>query len=147
MTNLARLSLSHYGQYLGPKIECGFVDWMIWALKWKVREPILTMKINFGFESRFRFKSCKIKEFNFIFYFHQWNVTIQKKWFNFKIYGYMNQCLFGKWVNLGKDTRVNIDSKMRTKSQGWRSELHSHSSSISLNEKLANLSKIWNWSS
>jgi len=53
----------------------------------------------------------------------------------------------GNLSKLGKDTKVNIDSKMRTESQGWGSGSHSHSSSISLNEKLVNLSKVWNWSS
>ena len=48
----------------------------------------------------------------------------------------------GNWSKLGKDTRVNIDSKMVTESQDWRSGSHSHSSSISLNEKLANFSKV-----
>jgi len=51
------------------------------------------------------------------------------------------------WSKLGKDTGVNIDSKIGTESQDWGSGLHSYSSSISLNEKLANLSKVWNWSS
>ena len=51
------------------------------------------------------------------------------------------------WSKLGKDTGVNIDSKMGTESQGWGSGSHSHLSSISLNEKLANLSNVWNWSS
>ena len=36
---------------------------------------------------------------------------------------------------------------MGTKSQVWGSGSYSQSSSISLNEKLANLSKIWDWSS
>ena len=35
------------------------------------------------------------------------------------------------WSILGKNTRVNIDSKMRIESQGWGSGLYSHSSSIS----------------
>jgi len=51
------------------------------------------------------------------------------------------------WSKLGKDTGVNIDSKMKTESQGWGSRSHSHSSSISLNAKLANLFKVWSWSS
>ena len=55
---------------------------------------------------------------------------------------------------LGKDTRGNIDSKIRVESQSWGSGLHSHLSSISLNEKVANLSRFgmakfkklwWNW--
>ena len=50
------------------------------------------------------------------------------------------------WSKLGKDTRVNIDLKIGTESQGWGLGLYSHSSSISLNEKLANLFKLWNWS-
>ena len=50
------------------------------------------------------------------------------------------------WFKLGNDTRVNIDSKKETESQGWGSGSYSHSSSISLNEKLANLSKVQNWS-
>ena len=49
--------------------------------------------------------------------------------------------------NLGKDTEINIDSRMETESQGWRSGSYSNLSSISLNEKHANLSKVWNWSS
>jgi len=49
------------------------------------------------------------------------------------------------WFKLGKDTGVNIVSKMETESQSWGSMSHSHS--ILLNGKLANLSKIWNWSS
>ena len=44
------------------------------------------------------------------------------------------------WYKLGNDTGINIDSKMETESQGWGSG--SHSSSISLNEKLANLYKV-----
>jgi len=51
------------------------------------------------------------------------------------------------WSKLVKNIRVNIDSKMRIESQCWRSGSHSHSSSISLNEKLNNLSRVWNWSS
>ena len=51
------------------------------------------------------------------------------------------------WSKLGKDTGFNIDSKMGTESQGWGSRSHSPSSSVSLNGKLANLSKVWNWSS
>jgi len=50
------------------------------------------------------------------------------------------------WCKLGKDTRVNLDSKMGNKSQGWGWGSNSHSSSISLNEKLVNLFKVWNWS-
>ena len=41
--------------------------------------------------------------------------------------------------NLGKDTEVNIDSKIGTESQNWRSGSHSCSSSISLKLKLVNL--------
>ena len=48
------------------------------------------------------------------------------------------------WFKLGNDTGVNIKSKMKIESQGCGSGLHLHSSSISLNEKLANLSKVWN---
>ena len=51
------------------------------------------------------------------------------------------------WSKLGKKTGVNIDSKMGTESQGWGSVSHSHSNSISLNEKLANLFKNWSSSS
>jgi len=51
------------------------------------------------------------------------------------------------WSKLRKGTGVNIDSKMGTESQSWGSESHSHSSSVSLNKKLANLSKVWDWSS
>ena len=50
------------------------------------------------------------------------------------------------WSKLGNDTRINIDSKMETESQNWESGSNSHSSSISLNEKLVNLFKVWNWS-
>ena len=48
------------------------------------------------------------------------------------------------WSKLGKDAEVNIDSNMKTESQGWESWSYSHSSSISLNEKLVNLFKVWN---
>ena len=51
------------------------------------------------------------------------------------------------WSKLSNYTGVNIKSKMKIESQGWESGSHSHSSSISLNGKLANLSKVWNWSS
>jgi len=51
------------------------------------------------------------------------------------------------WSKLSKNTGVNIDSKMGSESQGWRSGSHSYSSSISLNGKLANLFMVWNWSS
>jgi len=53
----------------------------------------------------------------------------------------------GNWSKLGNDNGINIDSKIETESQDWESGSHSHSSSISLTEKLANLSKVWNWSS
>ena len=44
--------------------------------------------------------------------------------------------------NLGKDTGVNIDSKIRIESQSCGSGLHSCSSSILLKWKLANLSMV-----
>ena len=44
---------------------------------------------------------------------------------------------------LGKDIGVNIDSKIGIESQSWGSSSHSHLSSKSLNENLANLSKDW----
>jgi len=44
--------------------------------------------------------------------------------------------------NLSKDTEINIDSKIEIESQSCGSGSHTFSSSISSNEKLANLSKV-----
>jgi len=49
------------------------------------------------------------------------------------------------WSKLGKNTGVNIDSKMETESQSWGSGSHSWLSSISLKWKLANSSMGWYW--
>ena len=43
---------------------------------------------------------------------------------------------------LVKDIGINIDLKMEIESQVWGSGSYSESSSILLNEKLANLSKV-----
>ena len=67
----------------------------------------------------------QIKELKFTFIFHQWNVTIKNRWFSFKIYGYMNSVGLRIGSKLGKNTRVNIDSKIETESQSWGS-IHIH---------------------
>jgi len=77
-------------------------------------------KINFGFESRFWFKSwVQIKKFNFTFFSHQWNVTIQKRWSNFKIYRHRNQCWLGIWVQLEQGYQI----QHRFKNWNWITKL------------------------
>ena len=149
MTNLGISSRSHNGLYLGPTIECDSVEWLIWPQEWKEHEPILTQdmiqikfRIRVSFDSRIGSKSKNWSSHSFL---------INEIWLS-KISGSISNSM-GTGINVGsriesklsKDTRVNIDSKIRTESQNWRSG--SHLSSISLNEKLANLSKIWDWSS
>ena len=51
------------------------------------------------------------------------------------------------WSKLGKNTGVNIDSKMETESQSCGLDSHSQSTSISLKWKLDNSSKVCDWSS
>ena len=77
-------------------------------------------EIKFRFECRFWFNRwVQIKEMKFTFFFHQWNVTISRS-MGMGIYvGPEN------WSKLSKDTRVNINLKFGTKSQGWGSGSHS----------------------
>jgi len=45
------------------------------------------------------------------------DMTIQNRWFMFKIYIYENQCCLENWIQTDNDTRINIDSKCGTESQ------------------------------
>jgi len=74
-------------------------------------------------------------------------MTIQNRWVNLRSMDRGINVGSGNGSKLVKDIGVNIDLKMGTESQVWGWGSHSQSSSISLNEKLANLSKAWNWSS
>jgi len=125
------------------------VEWLTWAQEWKVCEPILTWKKS-SLSSRVGFGSIigsKSKNLNSHSFF------INGMWLS-KMGDSISRSIgtginigSEKWSKLDKDTVVNIDLKFETKSESWGWGSHSHSSSISLNRKLVNLSKIWNWSS
>ena len=149
MTNLGILSRSPYGLYLGPMKDCDLVESLTWAQGWNVREPNTDSKIRL----KSKLGSIVILVQDLVLnqrtkihiFFHQWNIAIKNRWFNFKLYGHRNQC----WLRSksGKDTRVNINSKTETESQSCESGSHSQSSLISLKWKLANSSKVWDLSS
>ena len=113
MINLGRSSLSHSGQYLGPTIECDFVEWMIWVLKWKVKEPILTQENQLWVRESVLVES-KSKNWN------SHSFPINGMWLS-KIGDSISRSIgtginvgSENWSKFGKNIGVNIDSKMGT---------------------------------
>ena len=105
-------------------------------------------QIMFRFESRFGSKAgSKLKKWNSQYF------PINGMWLS-KISSSVSRSMCiginvgsGIGSKSGKDTRININSKIEIEWQSWGSGSHSQSSSIFLKWKLANLSKVWDWSS
>ena len=71
----------------------------LWSIPWSNKKIVTLWNSWFGFKSQFWFKSWfQIKKLKFTFFSHQWNVTFENCWFNFKVNRHGNQYWFGKWI-------------------------------------------------